>query len=64
MNVKITKIVILTGPGTDHLILHTELPEGIWPFTATATLTLYVARGKGEEYVKTHFPNVEYEVLP
>jgi hypothetical protein len=60
--IKITKITILTGSGTDQLILHTELPEGVWPFASTATLTLHIARGKGEEYVKTNFPNVECEI--
>lgn len=58
----VTEITVLTGSGTDKILLTTTLPEGHFPYTlAGATLTMDAARGKGKDYVIKHFriePNI------
>ena len=60
---KITQITVLGSFGTDKLILHTDLPDGCWPYAESATLTLDVAHGQGEAYCEANFPGVPVKVV-
>lgn len=60
----ITSITIIHSQfGSDVLLLHTDLPEGVFPFKGTAVLKLDIAAGHGEEYCKKHFPDIEIKVI-
>ena len=54
----IERITVLKNDGADVMILHTNLPSGIFPFTGTAELKLTVAKSTCEEYIKKHFPDI------
>lgn len=61
---KINKIVIVqTAYSPDKIYLHLDIPEGTWPYENHATANIDVASGKGPEYVATHLPGIEVEVL-
>jgi hypothetical protein len=61
--INIKKIVIIrNGKSVDHVMIETDKPEAVFPFSGTLSLNFTVANGMGEEYVKTNFPNVEYIV--
>lgn len=61
---KVKEISLLSGNyGPDIILLHTNLPCGIWPFKGEATLRLEVAKGYGEDYCKEHFPKVPIEII-
>jgi hypothetical protein len=62
--VNITKIVtVRMTHGGDTTYLHTDLPDGIWPYEGTATLSLFLARGFAEQYVDANFPGIPHEVI-
>jgi hypothetical protein len=63
MDLKILKIKILCFSGMDEIVLTTELPSGVFPFTGNADLTLKVAHGIGEKYAEKHFPNLTATVI-
>lgn len=60
---KITKITVLTGSGGDNLMMETDLPNGMWPYTGVSSIRLDVAAEMGESFVQTHFPGIPYEVI-
>ncbi len=64
ITLEITKIQVLTGSGPDAVLLNTTLPEGCWPYTGHATLTVQVAAGTGEDYARKHFSGLDVEVTP
>jgi hypothetical protein len=64
LSVRIERITIVGGYGADKVILHTDLPPSVISSKLEpATLTLEVTRGCGEDYVKTNFPGVKYELI-
>lgn len=64
MQIKVDKITLLRlTHGTDRLSFTLDKPSGIWPFTGTATLSMEVARGTGEDYLKTNFYAAEYQFI-
>lgn len=58
MKVEITKVTIVQGPGSDYLMLETTLPEGSYPWSGKAMLSLSVASDNGPSYVQSNFPDV------
>jgi hypothetical protein len=61
---KITKIEIVIQPGNcDRIILYTDLPEAVWPYEGELTIVFNAAKGLGEEYVATHFPDIPRKVV-
>lgn len=60
---KVTKITIISSSGPDHLILHTNLPEGCFPYHGNATARIEVAADKGVQYIKDNFPDIDYELI-
>lgn len=62
---KVTKISILVQKGNvDYIRLHTDMPSVIFPeFEEFQVFTTETAQGKGEGFVKEHFPNIPYEVI-
>jgi len=63
VKIEVTQIVILTGSGTDKILLHTTLPEGVYPYTGNGYMTIDAARGTGYAYAKKHFPGIEPDVV-
>lgn len=59
----VLSVTLLVGNGPDYLILHTDLPEGSWPFTGKATAKMEVAAGTGQDYCAAHFPGVPVKVI-
>ena len=59
----ILNITLLTTNGTDELIITTDLPNGQWPYTGNQEVKMVLAAGSGEEYIKKHFPSVEYKII-
>lgn len=64
MQITITKITaIINNTAVDKLILHTELPDGCWPFMDKATLRLEVAGGTAFDYCLKHFPTIPFHQI-
>jgi hypothetical protein len=55
---KIIRIKILIGHGSDTVVLETDLIEACWPYVAPMTLTFHAARHDGPAYVARNFPDV------
>jgi hypothetical protein len=60
---KITKITLIDGPGTDTLTLQTNLPCGTWPYEGFQTAKIDVAKGVGLKYCEEHFSGIEVNVI-
>lgn len=63
IKLNVSKIVVLTGSGPDKVMIHTDLPDGCWPYTGTQSLECQVASGAGPEYVKKHFNREPDDVI-
>jgi hypothetical protein len=62
--IKVTKICLIKSKeAPDELLLHTTLPNGMYPFNGNATITLQVAKGMGEKYCDENFERVELEIV-
>jgi len=59
---EVTSATVVQGAGADRVMLHTNLPEGIWPWTDTQTLHTEIAAGDGPQYVRHHF-GIEPKVI-
>jgi hypothetical protein len=59
----VSATVICLKGSTDKVVLGTNLPESLWPFSGHAVLSLEVSQGNGERYVQTHFPAVPVRVV-
>lgn len=60
----ITKITVLIDThGPDHVYLHTDIPEEIWPFTGMQTFKAEVVAGRGEKFASEHFPDIPVTVV-
>lgn len=56
-----TLIEVRAGP--DKIIMETDLPDGRYPYTGNQSISMDVAYGEGEEYMKKHFPDVNVTVV-
>lgn len=64
MVINILKIVTVRMKyGVDITYLHTDLPNGIWPYSGIATLKLDITRGDAEVYVEANFPGIPHEII-
>jgi len=65
MEIKITRITIIgERHGPDYVYLITDLPSPMPGLTKDPLdLRFSVEYGKGEEYVKTHFPGTPFEKI-
>ncbi len=54
--------VIRERSGTDHIMLHTDIPNPIWPYNDYLTVKFEAARGNGPEYVRRYF-DIEPQVI-
>lgn len=52
---KIIRATVLTGRGSDKVMLHTDLPEACWPYQGYLCLDFHCAQDKGVDYVKQYF---------
>lgn len=59
----ICKIKIIKGRGADKVYMETDLPEACWPYDGTLSIRFDVAEGRGEEYIKTHFPQIPVHII-
>jgi len=63
MNINITNIfIVLRNHHADSIALSTDMPSGIYG-EDNLSLDFKVALNKGEEYIKTHFPNIPVEII-
>jgi len=60
---KIESMTIVRGNGPDVVILNTDIPSGIYPFTGTQSVRMDLAAGTAEDFIDKHFPNVPYTVV-
>lgn len=61
---KISKITIVESDyGCDTVIMETNLPSVQYPYTGMQDLKTHVAKGRGYEWVKMHFPSTEVEII-
>lgn len=44
------------------MVMVSDLPNPIWPYTGTLTLTTHCAQGSAENYAYKHFPDATIEV--
>lgn len=61
--IEITGAVLVTGRGPDKVYLQTRLPPCIWPFSVPPTVTLEIAAGQGEVYLKSNFPDLNFHIV-
>jgi len=62
--IKITRVDVLRSHGApDKLIIHTQLPEGSYPYVGFATAQIEVAHGKGTIYCANHFGDVHCRLI-
>ena len=60
----IERITVLTSEsGCDVVILYTDLPSGVFPFTGQAEMKMNVAKGDGEGWVKENLSDIPYTIL-
>ncbi len=63
-SIEIVAITLLKSKyGCDTLILHTTLPEAIWPYKNAACFRQDAARNNGERYCKEHYPDVPLKII-
>ena len=53
---------VLSGSGTDHIYLITDLPDGCYPYKRFQTIKLEVASGAGIEYARKYL-GIEPELV-
>jgi len=60
--IEVTEIMIISFfGGTDHIMMKTTLPMGLYPYRGKSVVSLEVASGKGPEFVEKHFSGMPYE---
>ena len=52
MKIEITKAVVLLTNGADEILLHTDFPNGVWPFEGNQIIKTEIASNQGEDWVK------------
>lgn len=60
--IKITRVTVLTGTGTDKIVCYTELPSGILADNEPAICEFSVARGSGRDWAIANI-GLEPEVI-
>jgi len=64
MKIEITKITVLISKNkADELLLHTNLPEGCYPYKGNAHLKITIAKGIAEKYIEDNLNGVEFELI-
>jgi len=63
IRLNIHKITLMTGQGPDKIIIHTDLPDGCFPYTGKQTFETQTAAKGGVEYIKKHFHREPDEVV-
>lgn len=59
VTIEIAEIVILTGSGTDRVLLHTtDLPPAVYPYEGALTLEFSAAARTGRQYAEQNFKNI------
>ena len=58
----IISVIAVTGNHADKVMLTTNLPNPLFPFTGNAVFDLDVAKGAGAQFVRDHF-GIEPEVI-
>jgi len=64
INIDVKEICIVTGSGSDKILMETSMPEAAFPFEKSGQMiTLEAAKGTGLSYVQTMWPNVPIRVV-
>lgn len=56
-------VIVRMAHHMDKVSIETDLPEPIYPFGGHLHLDFSVAKGKGEEYCRTNFPDVPVKAI-
>lgn len=59
----ISVTVVSDSHGCDSIILETDLPNGIYPFTGNQIVKMEIARGRYPEYLKEHFSEITPKII-
>lgn len=61
--IQITSITIVNTGGADKIFFHTTLPNPIWPFTGTATLSMESAQSETDKFLSDNFPDIPVKII-
>lgn len=59
----VTSICLLTGCGSDKLVMTFNMREGIYPWAAPAHATMEVTKGDGVQFIVTNFNGVDTTII-
>lgn len=59
----VTAITIIIDVGADILLLTSDLPQSVYPYTGKFSVKGEAAKGTGLAYVRKHFPGVPVRVV-
>jgi hypothetical protein len=60
MHIKLIRVIL--HKGHDEILVITDLPNPIYPYTGTLTLRSKTSRGLAIEYAKKHFPDIPHTI--
>ena len=58
----ITKATVLTGHGSDHVYLWTDIPSALTAYSEPLCVSFDATAGTGQTYVRNHF-NIEPTII-
>ena len=62
IELEVDSVTIVTGHGSDHIMINTTIPNAIWPFNGGQMLKAEAAAGSGAQWVRDNF-NIEPTVI-
>lgn len=55
--------VIRNEHAMDYVVFDTTLPPGVYPFKQSSHVSLYLAQGTAEQYIKDNFNDLPVEIV-
>lgn len=59
----VSEATVIRAHGPDKVILETDLPDGMYPYTGKMSVKFSVSRGTGEQYVRKHFNDLPVRLI-
>lgn len=63
LTLDVLEIIVITGTGTDKIVINTALPEAVHPYGEVSSLVMDAAKGTGYDYAVAHFPNIPLKLI-
>ena len=63
LSLPVKSVCLISGDGSDKLVITFELPSGVYPWTGNSHATMEVAKGDGLRYIVTHMWGVETTIV-